>query len=549
MTVPVNDRRIQYTATAGQTVFPYDFKIDANTEIQVLQTIALTGVTNTLTLTTEYTVSGVGDAGGGDITLVTGAAVNDIITITGATPLSRVTDFNQAGDFLMSDLNDQLDKLTNILQEENTEGDRSVKLKNEDTTASMELPIASERSSKFLAFDASGNAIAAEGTTEVPVSAFMATVLDDTTAAEARATLGVTANTINLSTLGGVADVYTATPSSSFTVYTADEEFLGKVNIDNTGAATLNVASVGAKNIKKYDGAGAKVDVEAGDLQADQYYKFVYDGTDFVVFNPENIENLKANTATLDSVVVPDSGELTIATGAITITGSKHTVDTESDAASDDLDSINGGTTDQILTLSNANSARVVVVKNGTGNIISLSGDISLENTSQEITLRYDGSNWIVQRQGQVVQVVNTLTGAVATGTTQMVDDDSIPQNTEGTEFMTLAITPTSATNKLKIDVVFNWSTTVNAWHIIGLYQDSTANALAAIGCWPSASFARTTSETFTYYMTAGTTSSTTFKLRAGPTGAGTITFNGDGGARKLGGSMASSITITEIQA
>ena len=35
MTVPANDRRIQYTATAGQTIFPYDFKITANTEITV----------------------------------------------------------------------------------------------------------------------------------------------------------------------------------------------------------------------------------------------------------------------------------------------------------------------------------------------------------------------------------------------------------------------------------------------------------------------------------------------------------------------------------
>src|SRR5210317_2004089 len=135
MTIPVNDRRIQYTATAGQTIFPYDFKIDANTEITVLQTINATSVTNTLTLTTEYTVSGVGDAGGGNITLVTGASLNDTITIVGNTPLSRVTDFNQAGDFLVSDLNNQLDKITNILQENKTNTDRAVKLKDEDTTA------------------------------------------------------------------------------------------------------------------------------------------------------------------------------------------------------------------------------------------------------------------------------------------------------------------------------------------------------------------------------------------------------------------------------
>jgi hypothetical protein len=74
-----------------------------------LKTVNSTGVTTTLALTTDYTVSGVGVAGGGNITLVTGASVNDVITVTGATPLARTTDFSQAGDFLASDLNTQLD--------------------------------------------------------------------------------------------------------------------------------------------------------------------------------------------------------------------------------------------------------------------------------------------------------------------------------------------------------------------------------------------------------------------------------------------------------
>lgn len=40
----------------------------------------------------------------------------------------------------------------------------------------------------------------------------------------------------------------------------------------------------------------------------------------------------------------------------------------------------------------------------------------------------------------------------------------------------------------------------------------------------------------------------TTFKVRIGGTSAGATTFNGSGGGRKLGGVMASSITITEIK-
>jgi hypothetical protein len=146
-----------------------------------------------------------------------------------------------------------------------------------------------------------------------------------------------------------------------------------------------------------------------------------------------------------------------------------------------------------------------------------------------------------------VVQIVNTQTGAVATGSTTVPFDDTIPQNTEGDEYMTLAITPTSATNKLKIEVVFHCAVSALANVVVALFQDSTANALAAVLTSRVEAAAAPGVVTFTHYMTAGTTSATTFKVRAGPT-AGTLTFNGGSGTRRFGGVMASSITITEIK-
>jgi hypothetical protein len=84
-------------------------------------------------------------------------------------------------------------------------------------------------------------------------------------------------------------------------------------------------------------------------------------------------------------------GELTIATGAITITGGYHRVDTEADAASDDLATINGGVDGARLVLRAENTARTVVVKDGTGNI-QCAGDFSLDNTQDTIELIYDGT-------------------------------------------------------------------------------------------------------------------------------------------------------------
>lgn len=88
------------------------------------------------------------------------------------------------------------------------------------------------------------------------------------------------------------------------------------------------------------------------------------------------------------------STELTITSGAVTKTQSYHTIDTEGDAASDDLDTISGGSTGDIIVITANNTARTVVCKDGTGNL-KLSGDFSLDNTEDTIQLIYDGTNWL----------------------------------------------------------------------------------------------------------------------------------------------------------
>ena len=122
-----------------------------------------------------------------------------------------------------------------------------------------------------------------------------------------------------LGTLGGSADTYTASPSPAIETYTIGSEFNLKVNADNTGASTLNVSAIDPKDIKKYDGAGAVVDLEAGDLQQDQYYKVIYDGTQFVVLNPQapyiSTTNMlvEATTSTTGTTLLPDP--ITISNG------------------------------------------------------------------------------------------------------------------------------------------------------------------------------------------------------------------------------------------
>jgi len=146
-----------------------------------------------------------------------------------------------------------------------------------------------------------------------------------------------------------------------------------------------------------------------------------------------------------------------------------------------------------------------------------------------------------------VQQYVYSQVGTVSTGTTIIPNDDTIPQNTEGTQFLTRAITPKSASNILRIDINAFGANTVSDSTTTALFQDSTANALAATSQWQQTSGGLFLSR-IQHSMIAGTVASTTFNVRIGIASAGTYTFNGASTARRFGGVAASSISITEYR-
>jgi hypothetical protein len=148
---------------------------------------------------------------------------------------------------------------------------------------------------------------------------------------------------------------------------------------------------------------------------------------------------------------------------------------------------------------------------------------------------------------GVPVQMVNTTASAVATGTTLIPHDDTIPQITEGDQYMTLAVTPKSATNILVISVTVQTASVIANGHATALFQDATANALAAISTYQPSGNTLTASH-LEHAMVAGTTSATTFRVRCGQSSASTLTFNGNGGVRIFGAITKSSIVITEYK-
>lgn len=88
------------------------------------------------------------------------------------------------------------------------------------------------------------------------------------------------------------------------------------------------------------------------------------------------------------------SGELTIAAGVVTAIGTIHTIDTQNNDATDDLDTINGGSIGDLLIVSAIDSTHTVVVKDGAGNI-DCAGDFSMDHVDDRMMLIYDGTNWV----------------------------------------------------------------------------------------------------------------------------------------------------------
>lgn len=148
---------------------------------------------------------------------------------------------------------------------------------------------------------------------------------------------------------------------------------------------------------------------------------------------------------------------------------------------------------------------------------------------------------------GKVLQIARYNIATVATGTTVIPWDDTIPQNTEGDQYMSLAVTPVSATSNLYIVVsIIGRHTATNTIVTGALFVDTTANALSAAS---KGSFSESNQFTFDHWVSSGSTDARTYKVRIGATDAGTFTLNGSAGGRKLGGVQSSTITVFEVAA
>lgn len=241
--------------TGGTGPFSYAFRILDEDHIRVVLTDA-SGTETDLTITTDYTVAGVGDANGGTVTLVEEPdfAGGELLTLVRNVPKTQETDLENQGGWYPEVIEDALDKLTMQTQDLAEAVERSVKVQVSDDTDPDDLVAVLVSA----AADAVAAATAAEAAQE----------LAETAVANVAVLWG--------GTVGGTADAITLTPNPAITAYSTGQRFRFMAASANTGPATVAVSGLAAKAIQRGGSALA-----ANDILASRIFDLHYDGTQF----------------------------------------------------------------------------------------------------------------------------------------------------------------------------------------------------------------------------------------------------------------------------
>lgn len=249
MTISLTDNnpRISYTVNAGatQTSFtvPFEFFDLADLNVYVDGTQK--------TATTDYTIASGGNGSTGSISLtVTGASGNSTVVITRDIALARTTDFPTSGAFNIASLNTELDKVTAQFADRKDDVDRSLRLADDDTAVSMELPDKDTRKGKYLAFNASTGAPEAGAstadvallTTVTTDIAALADIEDGTTATNA--ITGLAAIKTDVTAVSNIASNVTSVAGNATNINAAVSN---ATNINTVAGKESEITSVAAK--------------------------------------------------------------------------------------------------------------------------------------------------------------------------------------------------------------------------------------------------------------------------------------------------------------
>lgn len=439
MTVSSETRRADYLGDGATTDFATGFRFLQDQDLKVIVTVTATGVESEKVLNTDYTVTGSGLDAGGTVTMNTAPISGEKLTILRNLAITQETDYVENDPFPAESHERALDKLTMIVQQQQDDIDRSLKLQESETSTGLTVPPPSV--GLFLQWDSSGNLqntdIANQG--NIAITNYGRTLVASPDAAAARGVL----ETPSVTDLNNSADPFAI-----------DTGVVNAIVVDYT--PDLNVS---------IDGRQFRVRVVA------------------------------SNTVTNPSINIDGAGPLTI-------------------------------------------------TKNG-GQPLSV-GDIPTE-----AIFRRDSTNArieLINPAKTPVQLASASSSALVTTSSAMPNDNTIPQSSEGVEFLTVAITPRYANSKLLILVNSFGDTSLSRPFSGALFLDNNSDAFYAQPVTPDPNNAGTTTPfNLMTVIDAVDTSPRTYRLRMGPNAGSTLTINGINGSEVFGSISTSTMSVMEI--
>ena len=265
MAITISDTqpRVQYTATAGQTSFTVPFEFFANADLEVFNGTSLLSFSASPSSASQYSVTGAGVSGGGSITLGgSGAALNDVITISRDVAIERTTDFPTSGAFQIASLNTELDKLVAMIQQVETETKYSPKF-SKTTNIGFNIAFPTPVANKVINFNSSGNGLeAVHSITDIQTVAGSIANIDAVGASISNVN-SVAGNASNINTVAGsIANVNTLAVISGLSTLAA--------NSANVTTAATNISSINtnATNISAIQNASANANSAAASASA-----------------------------------------------------------------------------------------------------------------------------------------------------------------------------------------------------------------------------------------------------------------------------------------
>ena len=156
MTVAVNTNaaRAEYSATAGQTIFTYPFRIFTEADLVV----SIDGTSQNAG--TDFTVTGFNNPSGGTFTFASGLTIGQVVVAYRSVAVERTTDFQPNGPLPASALNNEFDRQI-IIAQDNYDAATTGVIRINVAEAGADVDTLggdpSTRAGKILSFDSGGN--------------------------------------------------------------------------------------------------------------------------------------------------------------------------------------------------------------------------------------------------------------------------------------------------------------------------------------------------------------------------------------------------------